>query len=189
MRPAVRNRLIITAVLAAAAVVIGIQMYYSTTPPRHPDHDHAIANLDAGGFLRVVGPDGKKRNLVGRPENVMVLHWFDPTAADTSEQARVAAWAAEAADDPGVEVLFIASAPSRSGLDEWASQVGVPTDRLYLDRDGKTGDLFGVRRLPETLVYDPAGRLAYQAKGPAPWTPDGVPAQVERAKAGVEEIH
>jgi len=188
MSPAVRNRLIIGAAVAVAAAVIAIQMFYSTTPPRHADHDHAIATLDAGGFLRVVAPDGSRRNLVGRPEKVLVLHWFDPTAMDHSEQARAARWAASVAGDPGVEVLLIAQAPSREGLDVWAETAGVPGELLYLDPDGKTGELFGVRRLPETLVYDPSGLLAFQARGSTSWSAAGIGAQVERARAGVEEI-
>ncbi len=47
------NRLIIGAAIRLAAVFIGYQMYYSQTPARHADHDHAIAKIDAGGFLWV----------------------------------------------------------------------------------------------------------------------------------------
>ncbi len=189
MSPAARNRLIIGAAVVVAAAIIAVEMFYSTTPPRHADHDHAIATLDAGGFLRVVAPDGSRRNLVGRPEKVLVLHWFDPTASDHSEQARAARWATSVADDPGVEVLFIAQAPSREGLAGWAEDAGVPEELLYVDLDGTTGELFGVRRIPETLVYDPSGLLAFQARGSTSWTAAGIGAQVERAKAGVEEIH
>lgn len=189
MRPAVRNRLIIGAVVVVGAAIIAVEMFYSTTPPRHADHDHAIATLDAGGFLRVIGPDGAKRNLVGRPGKVLVLHWFDPIAKDDAEPRRAARWAATVATDPVVEVLFIAEAPSREGLDAWAEAAGVPTGQLYVDLDGKTGELFGVRRLPETLIYDPAGVMAFQARGPASWSGAGIGAQVERAKRGVDEVH
>ena len=188
MRPAVRNRLIIGAVAVAAGAVIAYEMFFSLTPPRHADHDHAMATLDAGGFLWVQEADGGRRNLVGRPGKVLVLHWFDPTAF-SPEQSRAARWAAEVADDPSVEVLFVAQAPSWRSLDGWAQAVEVPEESLYLDEEGRTGELIGIRRLPETLVYDPAGLLAYQAKGAASWAPGGVPAQVERAKGGVEEIH
>jgi hypothetical protein len=186
MRAAVRNRLIIAAVLVVAAVLIGVEMYYSTTPPRHFDHDHAVANLDAGGFLRVETPDGKTRNLVGRPDKVLVIHWFDPTAADSTQPMQAADWAQRTADD--VEFVLIARAPSRAGIDAWAEQHAVPADLIHIDVDGRTGDLFGVRRWPETLVYDPSGRLAYQAKGPTAWGP-GMDAQVARARAGVDELH
>jgi len=184
-----RNRLIIGVIVLVAGAVIGYQMYYSQTPPRHADHDHAIAKLNAGGFLWIEGVDGKRRNLVGVPDKVLVLHWFDPTAPDSSEQTLAAKYASAATADPGVEVLFIALAPSWEGLEEWAQKVGVPVESLYLDVKGKTANLCGVRRLPETLIYDPAGFLAHQARGPISWTNAGIGSQVQRAKSGVSEIH
>jgi hypothetical protein len=87
-----------------------------------------------------------------------------------------------------VEVLFVAHADSWDGLAEWASAVGVPTDHLFLDEEGRTGELMGVRRIPETLIYDPAGVLAYQARGPVDWSGSALTARIERAKAGVDEI-
>jgi hypothetical protein len=188
MKPAVRNRLIIGVVFVLAAVFIGIQMFHSMTPPRHADHDHAMAKLDAGGFLWVELLRGERRNLVGRPEKVLVLHWFDPHTADPSEQARAAAFAASVGDDPMVDVLFVAQAASWDGLEAWAETVGVPTQRLYLDENGRTGELIGVRRLPETLIYDPGGLLAYQARGSNDWSAKTMGARIDRAKAGVEEI-
>ena len=189
MNVTTRNRLIIGAVFVVAAAMIGYQMYYSQTPPRHADHDHAISKLNAGGFLWIERFGGGRRNLVGRPGKVLVLHWFDPTAASSSEQRQAARFAATAASDPGVEVLFIAQAPSWEGLEAWADEVGIPKGSLYLDAKGKTGQLCGVRRLPETLVYDPEGFLAHQARGSTSWTMSGVGAQIERAKGGVDEIH
>jgi hypothetical protein len=62
-------------------------------------------------------------------------------------------------------------------------------EMLYLDQKGKTAGLFGVRRLPETLIYDPAGLLAHQARGPMSWTGPRLKAQIEQYKGGVEEIH
>jgi hypothetical protein len=188
MKPAVRNRLIIGAAIVAAGIFIAVQMYYSQTPARHADHDHAIAKVDAGGFLWVEARDGSRRNLVGRPEKVLVLHWFDPTAVDSSEQSAAARFAAGMANDPTVDFLFIANAPSWEGLENWAGNAGVPMDLLYLDTKGKTGDLFGVRRLPETLIYDPAGLLAHQAKGPMNWS-NQLAARIEGFKSGVEEVH
>ena len=38
-----------------------------------------------------------------------------------------------------------------------------------------------MRRLPETLIYDPAGFLAHQARGPIGWSMSGVGAQIERS--------
>ena len=189
MKPAVRNRLIIGAAIVAAGIFLAVQMYYSQTPARHADHDHAIAKIDAGGFLWIEDRNGDRRNLVGRPEKVMVLHWFDPTATNSSEQSAAARFAAGMSDDPMVEILFIANAPSWEGIDEWAANASVPMDLIYLDAKGKTGHLFGVRRLPETLIYDPQGLLAHQAKGPMSWSGTRLTAQIERFKSGVEEIH
>ena len=188
MRTAARNRLIIGAAIVAAAIFLGYQMYYSQTPARHADHDHAIAKIDAGGFLWVEDSAGKRRNLVGRPEKVLVLHWFDPTAPDHLEESQAARFAASVAADPMIEVVMIADAPSWEGLDAWAQSAGVPMEMLYLDEKGKTADLFGVRRLPETLIYDPAGIMAHQARGPMSWDAR-LKAQIERIKGGVEEIH
>jgi len=189
MKPAVRNRLIIGAAIVAAGIFLAVQMFYSQTPARHADHDHAIAKIDAGGFLWVEARNGDRRNLVGRPELVLVLHWFDPTSADSSEQTAAAQFAAEMADDPMVEFLFVADAPSWEGLEAWATDAGVPVDLFYLDKKGKTGNLFGVRRLPETLIYDPFGLLAHQARGPMSWSGARLTAQIEQIKSGVEEIH
>lgn len=184
-----RNRLILGVALVIAGGVVAYNMFYSLTPPRHADHDHAIAKLDAGGFLWVERASGDRRNLVGRPDRVLVMHWFDPLAADASEQRAAVAFAAKYAGDPEVDVLFIAQAPGWEGVRANAAAAGIPEDRLYLDQDGKTAALCGVRRIPETLVFDPAGFLAYQARGAAPWVGPSMAAQVERAKAGVDEIH
>jgi hypothetical protein len=189
MRPAVRNRLIIGVAAVAAAIFLGYQMYYSQTPPRHADHDHAMAKIDAGGFLWIKGSDGKRRNLVGKPGKVVLLHWFDPAASDHSQQQQAARFAAEVADDPLIEVLLIADAPSWEGLEEWAQANNVPMSILYLDQKGKTADLIGVRRLPETLIYDPNGTLAHQARGPMSWSGPRLRAQLEQFKGGVEEMH
>jgi len=189
METKTRNRLIIGVIVLVAALVIGYQMYYSQTPPRHADHDHAISKLNSGGFLWVEGSDGKRRNLVGRPDKVLVLHWFDPTAETSSEQAQAARFVQTAANDQDLDVLFIALAPSWEGLEGWASEVGIPRELLYLDAKGKTANLCGVRRLPETLIYDPAGFLAHQARGSINWTNSGIGAHIHRARAGVDEIH
>jgi hypothetical protein len=189
MKVETRNRLIIGLVFLVAGGYIGYQMFFSLTPPRHADHDHAMAKIDAGGFLWLETFDGDRRNLVGKPGKVLILHWFDPDSADTSEQAQAARFANSVADDPMVEVLFVAQAASWEGIEAWAEDVGVPTSRLYLDEDGRTGELIGVRRIPETLIYDPAGLLAHQARGAMDWTGRALIARVETAKAGVEEIH
>ena len=83
---------------------LAYNMFFALTPPRHADHDHAIAKLDAGGFLWIEATDGNRRNLVGIPEKVLVLHFFDPTSVDLSEQKAAAKSAATVSDDPLMKV-------------------------------------------------------------------------------------
>jgi len=189
MNAATRNRTILGAVLVVAGAILAYNMFFSLTPPRHADHDHAIAKLDAGGFLWVEAADGKRRNLVGRPDKVLVLHWFDPKNVDLSEQTAAARFAAGFADDPMVDFLFIAQAPSWDGVKATATTAGIPEELLYLDENSVTGDLCGVRRIPETLVFDPAGFMAYQARGAVNWSSPSMMAQINRARGGVDEIH
>lgn len=189
MNAATRNRLVLGAALLIAGGILAYNMFFALTPPRHADHDHAIAKLDAGGFLWIESTEGKRRNLVGVPEKVLILHFFDPQAADLSEQEAAAKFAATVSDDPMIDMVFIAQAPSWEGVEAVAQDVGIPAAHLYLDQNAKTGDLCGVRRIPETLVFDPAGFLAYQARGPVSWSGQSIRAQVERAKGGVDEIH
>ncbi len=189
MKNETRNRIIIGVVFTLAAGIIGYQMFFSMTPPRHADHDHAIAKLDTGGYLWLEVFGGGRRNMVGRPGRVLVMHWFDPTAAAFTEQQQAVRFAAEVADDPMIDILFVARAPSWEGLESWAERSGMPTNQLYLDKGQRTGELFGVRRQSETLIYDPSGKLAYQAMGPANWSGPTLLRRIEAAKAGVDEIH
>jgi hypothetical protein len=189
MNAATRNRLILGVALLIAGGFLAYNMFFALTPPRHADHDHAIAKLDAGGFLWIETTDGDRRNIVGIPEKVLVLHFFDPVAADLSEQKAAAKFAATVSNDPMIDMVFIAQAPSWDGVEAIAQSVGIPAANLYLDQNAKTGDLCGVRRIPETLVFDPAGFLAHQARGPVSWSGSTIRAQIERAKGGVDEIH
>jgi len=189
MNAATRNRLILGAALVVAGGFLAYNMFFALTPPRHADHDHAIAKLDAGGFLWIEATDGNRRNLVGVPEKVLVLHFFDPTAVDLAEQKAAAKFAASVSDDPMIDMVFIAQAPSWEGVETIAQSVGIPPGQLYLDENAKTGDLCGIRRIPETVVFDPAGFLAHQARGPVVWSGSTIKAQIKRAKGGVDEIH
>ena len=189
MNAATRNRLILGVTLVVAGGILAYNMFFALTPPRHADHDHAIAKLDAGGFLWVESAEGGRRNLVGKPGKVLVMHWFDPEAVDLSEQKAAAAFASRFADDSTVDFLFIAQAPSWAGAKTAAADAGIPDQLLYLDENSRTGDLCGVRRIPETLVFDPDGFLAHQARGAVAWSSRSIAAQIERAKGGVDEIH
>jgi hypothetical protein len=188
METATRNRLILATAFLLAGGFIAYQMFFSLTPPRHADHDHAMAKLDAGGFLWIESFEGKRRNLVGKPGKVLVLHWFDPRSTDSTEQQQAARFAATIAGDDSVELLLVILAPSWEGIEAWARSTGVATDLLYLDENGVTGELIGVRRLPESLIYDSEGLLAHQARGPMDWSGRTLRSRIEAARAGVEEI-
>jgi hypothetical protein len=69
----------------------------------------------------------------------------------------------------------------------WARQHGVPTASLYVDRESKTAGLIGVRRSPETLIYDPEGHLAHQARGPMNWADPQLHAAIEQFKHGAAD--
>jgi len=188
MRPAVRNRLIIAVVVLLVGGFVAYQMFHSLTPPRHADHDHAMATIDAGGFLWIRALDGDRRNLVGPPGKVLVLHWFDPSATNGSEQRAAARLAAAGVPGADVDILLIAVGADRDAARAWAAATDIPTERVYVDADGATSELIGVRRLPETLVYDPAGRLAFQARGPMSWTDPALPGRLAEFARGVDEI-
>jgi len=186
----VKQRHVLALLLTAGAAVIGYNMFFSLTPATHTDHDHGLANLDAGGFLRFERDGGGKRNFVGRPGKVLVLHFFTPSQGEAAADVpAVLEYAAAVRDDAGVEVALVAVRSAWPATREFARSVGAPKGMVYLDPDGRTSDLFGVRRIPETLIYDPAGRLAHQARGRADWASPQLRAAIQGFKSGVEEIH
>ncbi len=188
MESATRNRLIVGGSVAVVTAMVAYHMFFSLTPPRHADHDHAMATLDAGGFLWIRAIDGARRNLVGRPGRVLVIHWFDPEGDVGTELEAAAAFAAATAADPRLEVILVGRAASHEALAGWAEEAGLPAGLVYVDEGGRTAELIGVRRYPETLIYDPAGRLAHQARGPAGWSEVEFRALLERAGAGLGEV-
>ena len=172
------------------AGLIGYEMYYSLTPATHADHDHGLADLDAGGFLRVERATGGRRNFVGKPGKVLVLHWFAPGSSSArSEIPGLLDFVESTRGDEGIEVALVATEADWPSTREFAGELGIPEGNLYLDEEGRTADLFGVRRIPETLVYDPDGRLAWQARGPAPWRSSQLRSEMQRYKQGVDEVH
>jgi hypothetical protein len=186
----VKQRHVLALVFAAAAALVGYNMFFSLTPATHTDHDHGLANLDAGGFLRFERDGGGKRNFVGRPGKVLVMHFFTPGSAEAAaEIPELLRYRESVRDDDGVEVVLVAVRSTWPATRAAASALGAPQGAVYLDPDGRTSDLFGVRRIPETMIYDPAGRLAHQARGPADWASPQLRAEVQRFKRGVDEIH
>ena len=195
MNAKTRNRLILGVALGAVGAVVAYTMYFSLTPPRHADHDHAIARLNAGGFLWIEAADGSRRNLVGIPGKVLVLHWFDPLRADLGEQQAAAAFAERLASDPQVEVLFIAQAPSWDGVRAAARSAGIPDERLYHAGTAPAHHLCPSRTIRGSHTHtgninrEHVRSCAHQARGPVAWSGSSIGAQIDRAKQGVDEIH
>lgn len=166
-----RRRLVTGGILIAAIALLGWTYVQSLVPAVHPDHDHGLENIAGGGFLRVEAVEGGKRNLVGRPGRVLVLHWFALGSEMTkAELPLLVDYAKSVAGDDGIEVVMIAVGTPRRQVLEWAHDHGVPTKGLYVDPERKVARLIGVHRTPETLIYGPEGRLAHQARGPIQWS-------------------
>lgn len=180
-----RRRLVTGAILSIGIAFLGWIYVQSLVPAVHEDHDHGLENIAGGGFLRVDAVEGGRRNLVGRPGHVLVLHWFrlgTPEAA--AELPLLVDYARSVADNPAIEVAMIAVGTPRKQVLEWARAHSVPTARLYADPDGKTARLIGVHRTPETLLYDPDGQLFHQARGPMDWTHADTRAAIAAAAHG-----
>jgi hypothetical protein len=183
------SRRLVTIVLAVLLIVAGGWIYFhSLVPAVHPDHDHGLENIAGGGFLRVERVEGGTRNLVGRPGRVLILHWFElGSPAAMNELPSLVDYAASVAGDRDIEVVLVASGQKREDMLQWARSHGLPTANLYVDRESKTARLIGVRRIPETFIYDPEGRLAHQARGPMNWADPQLRATIDEFKHGVGE--
>lgn len=180
--------LIIAGIGVTLVAVIGFTYYQHLVPAVHPDHDHGLQNIAGGGFLNVERLEGGKRNLVGRPDRVLVLHWFElGSPASASDLPALVDYSSGVAGDRGIEVVMVATGAPRKKVLDWARAHGVPIENLYVDPDGKTAALIGVRRVPETLIYDPSGQLAHQAQGPMDFADPQVRAAIEGFKAGAGE--
>jgi len=182
-----RRRLALGGALLAAACLFGYAFWASMVPASHPDHDHGILSLDAGGRLLAERRDGSSRNLVGRPEKVLIIHFFSPGAPGAAAEL-TGLFAAEQRlkADPGVEFVLLAEAPDFASLDKWlASNRLVPPDpgALYLDPKGETTKKLNSKRPLETMFYNPAGKLASQTRGPADWGGDAF-ARIQQARGG-----
>lgn len=165
------KRILRVAAGLALVAIVGWTYHRSLVPAIHPDHDHGLENLAGGGFLVVEPLEGGRRNLVGRPGRVLVLHWFElgsPSAP--AELPGLVEYASSVAGDPGIEVVMVATNRARAAVKSWAEDHGVPARLLHVDPEGKTAMLIGVRRIPETLIYDAEGHLVHQARGPLDWT-------------------
>ncbi len=179
------RRVVFSVVFLIVAALLGWTYYRSLVPAIHPDHDHGLENIAGGGFLRVEAVEGGTRNLVGRPGKVLILHWFElGTRAGVADLPMLVDYAHSIAGDPGIEVVLIAVGQRRAAALAWARDHGVPTRNLYVDPQGKTAALIGVRGFPDALIYDPEGHLVHQARGPMDWTSPDTRAAIEGFKAG-----
>lgn len=185
---ATQRRAVFGVAIAAAALAGAWAYYHSLSPATHPDHDHGILNIDAGGLLTVEGRDGKSRNLVGRPGKVLVVHFFslkEPEAV--GELKGLFAYQLRMQRDAGVEFVVVARDGGFRELDSMLAGAGVVPpfpSTLYVDTSGDTSTKFNVRnRKIETMFFNPVGKLASQARGRLDWD-FGADSHVDGARAG-----
>jgi hypothetical protein len=178
-------------VLLAAGVCLAVAMSYaywlSLTPATHPDHDHGILNLDAGGRLIVETRDGKTRNLVGKPGHPLVLHFFSTGAPGASDELAGIFLQQEALrNDKDVEFVLIAHAQDFGALDAWLKEKNLvpPFPRtLVVDPSGDATMKLNSKRPNETMFFAADGKLASQARGSLTW-PEGAAPHLAKARSG-----
>lgn len=173
--------------LVGAAALMGYAYYLSLTPATHPDHDHGILNLDAGGRLVVETRDGKGRNLVGKPGKVLVLHFFSTSVPEAPSELRALfAFQERTRADANLEVVLIAKDPDFATLDAFLQKNGltppVPAS-LTIDPTGDATTKLNSKRPIETMFFSPEGKLASQARGRLDWELSA-PSRVREAAGG-----
>jgi len=182
-----RRRVFLLGALALLAAGFAYAYWLSLVPATHPDHDHGILNLDAGGRLNVITREGSKRNLVGRPGKTLVVHFFSSSAPGAAEElAGIFRLQAELKADPGVEFVLIAHDPDFATLDAWLRQKGLvaPAPATFvLDPSGDTTQKLNCKRPLETMFFTADGKLSSQARGALKW-PEGARSHLERARGG-----
>jgi hypothetical protein len=170
-----------------AALLFAFAYRASLVPASHPDHDHGMLNLDAGGRLIVEKRDGSERNLVGRPGKVMIVHFFATDVPGAPEELAALFAAQERLKaDRGLDWVLIARKTDFAGLDAWltANRLVPPVpESLYLDPKGETTQKLNCKRPLETMFYNPVGKLASQTRGPANWALEAS-SRIEEARSG-----
>ena len=168
------RRLLLLGLFAAAAGLGAWAYWLSLVPATHPDHDHGILNLDAGGRLIAVARDGSKRNLVGKPRHVLVIHFFSTDAPEAAEElADLFAVQGAMKGDSGVEFLLLAKEPDFATVDAWMKVRGLTpavAGSLYIDPKGDTTQKLNCKRPVETMIFNPDGKLSSQARGRMNWS-------------------
>lgn len=175
------------ALLVAAGALAAYAYYLSLVPASHPDHDHGILNLDAGGRLMVETRAGKARNLVGRPGHVLVLHFFSTAAPGAADELR-SLFSFQQGLPPGgqVEILLVAQDRDFQTVDGWLARNGLtPPDpaATVLDPDGDTTRKLNSKRPVETMFFNAEGKLSSQARGRLDWGA-GAAGHLSRALGG-----
>lgn len=182
-----RRRTVLLVAGACVAAAMSYVYWLSLTPATHPDHDHGILNLDAGGRLIVETRAGRTRNLVGRPGHVLVLHFFSTTAPGASDELAGIFLEQEALkDDKGVEFVLIAHDKDFATLDAWLKEKNlVPPfpQTLVIDSSGDATTKLNSKRPNETMFFGADGKLTSQARGSLSW-PDGAAPYLARARSG-----
>jgi len=182
-----QRRLALGGGFVLAALLFAYSWWASLVPASHPDHDHGMLNLDAGGRLMVSRRDGSERNLVGRPGKVLIVHFFSPGVPGAPEEMAALFGAQEKLKaDRGLDWVLIARKADFAAVDRWLSEsqlVPPAPDTLYVDPTGDTSEKIGCKRPLETMFYGPEGKLASQTRGPAHWELEAS-ARIEQARGG-----
>lgn len=159
--------------LLAAGALAAYAYYLSLVPASHPDHDHGILNLDAGGRLMVETRSGKPRNLVGRPGHALVVHCFSTNVPEAAAELKSLFQFQEGVlTDRRIEFILIAENKDFATVDAWLVKNGlkppVPAS-LVLDPDGDTTKKLNSKRPLETMFFNAEGKLSSQARGRLDW--------------------
>lgn len=179
-----QRRNVLIAVFAAGAAAATWAYTSSLVPATHPDHDHGILNLDAGGKLLVATRDGKSRNLVGRPGKVLVVHFFSTKVDDAAPELANLFEVEKKSGD--ADFVLIAKDPSFEAVDAWLKEkkLDPPSpSAITLDPEGETTQKLNCKRPLETMFFTAEGKLSGQARGRLDWQADGA-ALLERARTG-----
>ncbi|MFI5182107.1 MAG: TlpA family protein disulfide reductase [Thermoanaerobaculia bacterium] len=181
-----QRRLALGGGFAAAALLFVFAWRASLVPATHPDHDHGILNLDAGGRLMVFRRDGSERNLVGRPGKVLIIHFFSPSVPEAAgELSALFATQESLRADRGVDWVLVAKDTDFASLDRWLAEhkLAPPIpESLYVDPKGETTQKLNCKRPLDTMFFNPEGKLASQTRGVANWALET--SRIDQARGG-----
>jgi hypothetical protein len=170
---AAQRRTVLGIALVGAFALMAYAYYLSLSPATHPDHDHGILNLDAGGRLVVETRGGKSRNLVGKPGHVLVLHFFSTSVPDAASELRGLFTLQETMKaDKDVELVLIARETTFEAIDSFLAKNELKppvAESIVLDTTGDATSKLNSKRPLETMFFGADGKLASQARGRLDW--------------------